>query len=163
MGVETVMLTGDDEAAARGVADDLGIDDVRAGLLPDEKVDAVDELESDRTVAMVGDGVIDAPALATATVAAAMGAAGTDTAIETADVALMADDLGRLPYAFSLARSGRGVIKQNVWGSLLVETTLAVAAPLGLIGPVLAVLLGDAGLTLGVTGNALRLARLGPD
>lgn len=159
-GVETVMLTGDSDVVARAVADDVGIDQVRSGLLPEEKVDAVADLETEGAVAMVGDGVNDAPALATATVGVAMGAAGTDTAIETADVALLADDLNRLPYAFDLARSGRSVIKQNVWGSLLVEAVLSIAAPLGLVGPVLAVLLGDAGLTLGVTGNALRLARI---
>jgi Cd2+/Zn2+-exporting ATPase len=163
MDVEAVMLTGDTDAAAQAVAGELNIDDVRTGLLPDEKVEAVAELENDGTVAMVGDGVNDAPALATATIGVAMGAAGSDTAIETADIALMADDLDRLPYTFGLAQSGRGIIKQNVWGSLLIEGILSVAAPLGLIGPVVAVLLGDAGLTLGVTGNAIRLSWLNPD
>jgi len=91
-----------------------------------------------------------------------MGAAGTDTAIETADIALMGDDLPRLPYVYELARDANGVIRQNVLASLAVKALLAAGVPLGLVSVALAVLVGDAGMTVGVTGNAMRLARLEP-
>ncbi|MFB6152151.1 MAG: heavy metal translocating P-type ATPase [Haloarculaceae archaeon] len=166
LGVErVVMLTGDNERTARAIADEVGVDDYRAGLLPDEKVDAVRELDAagDGGVAMVGDGVNDAPALATATVGVAMGAAGTDTALETADVALMGDDLSRLPYLYELSHDASGVIRQNVWTSLGAKAALALGVPFGLVPIWAAVLVGDAGMTLGVTGNAMRLARIAPE
>jgi Cd2+/Zn2+-exporting ATPase len=164
LGVErTVMLTGDNERTARAVGEEVGVDEVRAELLPDEKVAAVDELVAEHgEVAMVGDGINDAPALATATVGIAMGAAGTDTALETADVALMGDDLAKLPYLYELAGDANAVIRQNVWASLGVKAALALAVPFGLVPIWLAVLAGDAGMTVGVTGNALRLARVEP-
>ena len=164
LGVErTVMLTGDNERTARAVGEEVGVDEVRAELLPDEKVAAVDELVAEYgDVAMVGDGINDAPALATATVGIAMGAAGTDTALETADVALMGDDLAKLPYLYELAGDANDVIRQNVWASLGVKAALAVAVPFGLVPIWLAVLAGDAGMTVGVTGNAMRLARVEP-
>jgi len=164
LGVErTVMLTGDNERTARAVGDEVGVDEVRAELLPDEKVAAVDELVDEYgDVAMVGDGINDAPALATATVGVAMGAAGTDTALETADVALMGDDLAKLPYLYELAGDANDVIRQNVWASLGVKAALALAVPFGLVPIWLAVLAGDAGMTVGVTGNAMRLARVEP-
>ena len=163
-GVETVMLTGDNERTARAVADEVGVDDHRAGLMPAEKVAAVEELVADHGgVAMVGDGVNDAPALAAATVGVAMGAAGSDAALETADVALMADDVSRLPYLFDLSRRAVGVIRQNVAASLLVKATLVVGVPFGLVPIWLAVLVGDAGMTVGITANAARLARVRPD
>ncbi len=159
-----VMLTGDNEGTARTVAEELGLDDYRAELLPEEKVDAVEQLESEhRSVAMVGDGVNDAPALAAATVGVAMGAAGTDTAIETADVALLGDDLRTVPYLHALAGRARGVIRQNIWGSLGVKLLLALGVPLGYVGVAVAVVVGDMGMSLGVTGNAMRLARLRPE
>jgi Cd2+/Zn2+-exporting ATPase len=176
-----VMLTGDNERTARAIADQVGIDEVRADLLPDEKVAAIREFAADseaaaaedgrrlpwnRTnggVAMVGDGVNDAPALAAATVGVAMGAAGTDTAIETADVALMGDDLTRLPYLVALARAANGVIKTNIWSSLGVKLVLAAGAPLGLVSVIHAVVIGDMGMSLAVTGNAMRLANVEPE
>ena len=159
-----VMLTGDNEGTARAIADRVGVDEHRAGLLPDEKVEAVRELQStDRDVAMVGDGINDAPALAAADVGVAMGAAGTDTAIETADIALMGDDIGKLPYLYDLSNGANDVIRQNVWGSLGVKALLAVGVPLGHVSVALAVVVGDMGMSLGVTGNAMRLARISPD
>jgi len=158
----TVMLTGDNERTAGAIAAEVGVDDYRAELLPDEKVDAVEDLvdEFEAGVAMVGDGINDAPAMATATVGVAMGAAGTDTALETADVALMGDDLSKLPYLYELAGNANGVIRQNIGASLLVKAGLAVAVPFGYVPIWLAVLAGDAGMTVGVTGNAMRLSRI---
>ncbi|MFC7154071.1 heavy metal translocating P-type ATPase [Halomarina halobia] len=157
----TVMLTGDNERTARAIAERVGVDEVRAGLLPDGKVEAVRELRAAYgTVAMVGDGINDAPALATADVGIAMGAAGTDTALETADIALMSDDLAKLPYLYRLAHTANGVIRQNVWTSLGAKAALAIGVPFGLVPIWAAVLLGDAGMTVGVTGNAMRLSRI---
>ncbi|MFB6130594.1 MAG: heavy metal translocating P-type ATPase, partial [Salinigranum sp.] len=163
-GVRTAMLTGDNARTARVIGDRVGVDEVRADLLPEEKVAAIERLAGDGgAVAMVGDGVNDAPALATATVGVAMGAAGTDSAIETADVALLSDDLTRLPYLIDLSRKARGTIRQNVWGSLAVKAILAVGAPLGLVSVLVAIVVGDMGMSLTVTGNAMRLANESPD
>ena len=156
-----VMLTGDHEATARTMAERLGIDEVYAGLLPHEKVDRVREIMVESgSVAMVGDGVNDAPALATATVGIAMGAAASDVALETADVALMADDLTSLPYLFHLSRRSASVIRQNIAASIAIKLSLAAGVPLGLVSLITAVLVGDMGASLAVTTNALRLARL---
>ncbi|QSG10498.1 Cation transport ATPase [Halapricum desulfuricans] len=165
LGVENVvMLTGDNEGTARAIAEQVGVDDYRAGLLPDEKVDAVENLQAEYgEVAMVGDGINDAPALATAEVGIAMGAAGTDTALETADIALMGDDIGKLPYLYSLSHAANGVIRQNIWTSLGVKALLALGVPLGLVSVAVAVVVGDMGMSLGVTGNAMRLSRIAPD
>ncbi|RAW46268.1 cadmium-transporting ATPase [Halorubrum sp. 48-1-W] len=159
-----VMLTGDNERTARAIGETVGVDEIRAELLPDEKVVAVREIgaASDGGVAMVGDGINDAPALAAADVGIAMGAAGTDTALETADVALMADDLTRLPYVIDLsARAGR-TIRTNIGASLAVKALLAVGAPFGYVTVAMAVIVGDMGMSLGVTGNALRLGNVVP-
>ncbi|WP_435144862.1 heavy metal translocating P-type ATPase [Halobaculum sp. P14] len=162
-GLHTVMLTGDNDRTARAVGDEVGVDEVRAELLPEDKVAAVEDLLDEHgDVAMVGDGINDAPALATASVGVAMGAAGTDTALETADVALLADDLSKLPYLYDLAHAANGVIRQNVWSSLAAKAALAVSVPFGLVPIWAAVLVGDAGMTVGVTGNAMRLARISP-
>ncbi|WP_281194217.1 cation-translocating P-type ATPase [Halorubrum sp. F4] len=165
LGIErVVMLTGDNERTARAIGETVGVDEVRAELLPDEKVAAVREIgtESDGGVAMVGDGINDAPALAAADVGIAMGAAGTDTALETADVALMADDLTRLPYVIDLsARAGR-TIRTNIGASLAVKALLAAGAPFGYVTVAMAVIVGDMGMSLGVTGNALRLGNVEP-
>ena len=158
-----IMLTGDNEGTARAIAEEVGVDEYRAELLPDEKVEAVDELNEEyETVAMVGDGINDAPAMATASVGVAMGAAGTDTALETADIALMADDLSKLPYLSNLSNTANGVIRQNIWGSLGAKALLAIGVPFGYVSVVLAVLAGDVGMTLLVTGNAMRLSRITP-
>ncbi len=160
---KTVMLTGDNERTAAAIAETVGVDEYRAELLPEEKVEAVEQLEADGEVAMVGDGVNDAPALATATVGVAMGAAGTDTALETADVALLSDDLSKLPYLYELSGDANGVIRQNILASLVVKALLAIGVPFGYVPIWLAVLAGDAGMTTAVTGNAMRLSRVTPD
>jgi len=164
LGVEhTVMLTGDNERTARAIAGDVGVGGYRAERLPEEKVDAIEDLQAEYgDVAMVGDGVNDAPALATATVGIAMGAAGSDTAIETADIALLSDDLSKLPYLYELAGRADGVIRGNVWSSLAVKALLAAGVPFGLVPIWLAVLAGDAGMTAAVTANAMRLSRVEP-
>ncbi len=161
-GVERiVMLTGDSREAAGPVARELGFDAVETGLLPEEKVDRIRELEERHgPVAMVGDGINDGPALAAATVGIAMGVAGSDTALETADVALMGDELSKLAYLYRLSRRGRGVIRQNIGASLLLKAVLAVGVPLGAVSLIAAVLVGDMGASLGVTANSLRLARV---
>ena len=159
-----VMLTGDNQRTARVIAEAVGVDDVHAELLPAEKVEAVSALQEEYgDVAMVGDGINDAPALASADVGIAMGAAGTDAALETADIALLGDDITRLPYLRGLSTAANGVIRQNVWASLGVKALLAVGVPFGLVSVALAVIVGDMGMSLGVTGNAMRLSRLAPD
>jgi Cd2+/Zn2+-exporting ATPase len=151
-----VMLTGDNAGVGNAIGQAVGIDEVRAGLLPEDKVAAIKELAEQGPVAMVGDGVNDAPALAHATVGIAMGGAGTAAALETADVALMGDDLGRLPFAIGLSRQARAIIRQNLYLSLGVIALLIVATTTGIIGIGPAVVMHE-GSTLVVIGNALRL------
>ncbi len=163
-GLEVVMLTGDNEGTARAIAEEVGIEEYHADLLPGEKLEEIRRLEAEYgDVVMVGDGINDAPALATATVGVAMGAAGTDTALETADVALMGDDLTRLPYLTRLSRRANGVIKQNIASSLAVKAVLAAGAPFGIVTVIHAVVIGDMGMSLGVTGNAMRLSGVEPE
>jgi Cd2+/Zn2+-exporting ATPase len=151
-----VMLTGDSEPVARAIAAGAG---VRAGLLPEDKLTAVAELERETgAVAMVGDGVNDAPALAAAQVGVAMGAAGSDVALESADVALMSDRLDRLPEAIGLARRALSIMRVNVIASLAIKAVFVVLAPLGFVTLVLAVA-ADMGMSLLVTLNAIRLLR----
>ena len=157
---ELVMLTGDAEAPARRVAEELGID-YRARLLPEQKIEAVRELVARHGDAgMVGDGVNDAPALAASSVGFAMGAAGTDVALETADVALMRDDLPKLAEAVRLSRAAERIIKQNVVVSIAVKGLFVLLAPFGLVALWLAVL-ADMGTSIAVTLNGLRLFRRG--
>lgn len=157
-----VMLTGDATPTAEAVGRELGVDEVRAELLPEQKVEAVRELTRRYgPVAMVGDGINDAPALATAGVGIVMGAAGSDAALETADIALMGDDLSRLPYVRILSREAVRVIRVNIALALGVKAVLAVGVPLGAVSLITAVLVGDMGVSLAVTLNALRLARVG--
>ena len=152
-----VMLTGDNERVARAVAREVGLDDVRASLLPEDKVKAMAELvERHGLTAMVGDGVNDAPALARATIGIAMGGAGTDVALETADIALMGDELGKLPFAVALSRAARSVIRQNLFLSLGVVALLIPATLFGWAGIGIAVLIHE-GSTIVVVLNALRL------
>jgi Cd2+/Zn2+-exporting ATPase len=155
---ELVMLTGDAKAPAKRIAKELGVD-YRAQLLPEQKVETVRELVSKHGDAgMVGDGVNDAPALAASSVGFAMGAAGTDVALETADVALMQDDLPKLAEAVRLSRSAEGIIKQNVAVSILIKGLFVLLAPFGLVALWLAVL-ADMGTSIAVTLNGLRLFR----
>ncbi|MEQ9398923.1 MAG: heavy metal translocating P-type ATPase [Longimicrobiales bacterium] len=157
-----VMMTGDNQGVAEAVAREVGIDEVKAGLLPEDKVDAVKELLARHAgVAMVGDGVNDAPALATADVGIAMGGAGTAAALETADIALMGDDLAGIPFTVGLSRRTRAVIRQNLGISLAVIALLIVATTTGFFGIGPAVLVHE-GSTLLVVGNALRLLRYRP-
>ena len=157
VGIERiVMLTGDNPGVGNAVGRAVGIDDVRAGLLPEDKVEAIRELAASGLVAMVGDGVNDAPALANATVGIAMGGAGTAAALETADVALMGDDLSRLPFAIGLSRQARRIIQQNLYISLGVIGGLAVATVAGSVGIGVAVIAHE-GSTLLVIANGLRL------
>jgi Cd2+/Zn2+-exporting ATPase len=157
---ELVMLTGDTEAPAQRVAEELGVG-YRARLLPEQKIEAVRELVSEHGDAgMVGDGVNDAPALAASSVGFAMGVAGTDVALETADVALMQDDLPKLAEAVKLSRAAEGIIKQNVVVSIAIKGLFVLLAPFGLVALWLAVL-ADMGTSIAVTLNGLRLFRKG--
>jgi Cd2+/Zn2+-exporting ATPase len=159
-GVEhVVLLTGDHDRAARAVAANAGISEYRASLLPEDKVSAVEDLRRRYGVlAMVGDGVNDAPALATANVGIAMGVAGTDAALETADVALMADELPKIPFAIRLSRAAARNIRVNIAFSLLLKAAFLVMALAGTATLWMAVV-ADMGASLIVIGNALRLLR----
>lgn len=159
LGVKVAMLTGDNARTAHAIAREVGIDDVYADLKPEDKVAHVRELAARHGhVAMVGDGVNDAPALAEATVGVAMGAAGTDVALETADVALMADDLEKLVYALRLARRNQGVVNQNLALSAAVIGGLVIGAIAGLFSLPMAVL-GHEISEFVVIGSGLRMLR----
>jgi len=158
LGIEhIVMLTGDNEQVAQRIADAVGVDEVRAELLPEQKVDIVKELVARyEHVAMVGDGVNDAPALATATIGVAMGGAGTDVALETADLVLMSDDLSKIPYALGLSRATRRTLIANLviaFGAIavMVGAILTTGIPLPLA------VVGHEGSTVVVSLNGLRL------
>jgi Cd2+/Zn2+-exporting ATPase len=157
-GVKTiVMLTGDNERTARAVAADVGIDEVRAELLPEDKVTAIEELvETHDMVAMIGDGVNDAPAMARAHYAIAMGAVGSDAAIETADIALMTDDLGKVPWLIGHSRRTMSIIHQNIGISLATKGVFVVATAFGLAS-MWGAIAADVGVSLLVVANALRL------
>ena len=150
-----IMISGDHQKAAQAIASQVGLAEAWGDLMPEDKVEAIKRLRAEGKIAMVGDGVNDAPAMATATVGIAMGAAGSDVALETADVALMSDDLSQLPFAVGLSRRTRRIILQNLIVSLGVVAFLVPATILGLgIGPAVAM---HEGSTLLVVFNALRL------
>lgn len=150
-----IMISGDNQQVADAVAKAVGLDEARGDLMPEDKVAEIKKLNSEAGVAMVGDGVNDAPAMASASVGIAMGAAGSDVALETADIALMADNLDHLPLAIGLSRATRSIIRQNLWMSLGMVAFLVPATILGLdIGPAVAL---HEGSTLVVVFNALRL------
>jgi Cd2+/Zn2+-exporting ATPase len=156
---QTVMLTGDNERTARQIAALAGVDAARARLLPEDKVKAVKELQAQYgRVAMVGDGVNDAPAMASATIGIAMGAAGTDAALETADIALMADDLSRLPFTIGLSRRALRIIQINIILSLAIKGLFMLMAVTGMATLWMAVF-ADMGTSLLVTLNGLRMLR----
>ena len=157
-GVQTIMLTGDNKLAAKSVASEIGIDYVYANLLPQDKLNLLDTIRNKfGDVAMVGDGINDAPALARANIGIAMGAAGSDVAIETADVALMQDDISKLPYLFSLSRKTMSIIKQNITLAITIKLLCAVLAIVGIITLMMSVGVGDLGLTLFVILNSFRI------
>lgn len=152
-----VMLTGDNAATARAVAVEVGIDEVRAELLPEDKVAAVEELVAIHdTVAMIGDGVNDAPAMARAHYGIAMGAVGSDAAIETADIALMTDDIGKVPWLIGHSRRTMSIIKQNIGLSLATKAVFVVATAFGMAS-MWGAIAADVGVSLLVVANALRL------
>jgi Cd2+/Zn2+-exporting ATPase len=151
------MLTGDNRPTAERIAEESGISEVRAELLPADKVAAVEDLvQRYGTVAMIGDGVNDAPAMGRATIGVAMGAAGSDAAIEAADVALMADDLSRLAWLVRHSRHTLAIIRQNVALSLGVKVVFLVLTFIGM-ATLWAAIAADMGVSLLVIGNALRL------
>jgi len=157
LGCEVVMLTGDNSATAQHVAGEVGIARVEAGLMPEQKIGFIHELVArDKAVGMVGDGVNDAPALAAATVGVAMGHGGTDVALEAADVALMSDDLTRLPFAIDLGRATRTMIRQNVIFSMGVVVALIPLTLFGLVPLSVAVICHE-GSTVLVALHGLRL------
>ena len=157
-GVQTVMLTGDNKLAAKSVADEIGIDYVYSNLMPEDKLNILDTIRNKfGDVAMVGDGINDAPALARANIGIAMGAAGSDVAIETADVALMQDDISKLPYLFALSHKTMSIIKQNITVAIAVKLLCVVLAILGIITLMMSVGFGDLGLTLLVILNSFRI------
>jgi Zn2+/Cd2+-exporting ATPase len=152
-----IMLTGDNQKVAEAIAKEIGITDAWGNLLPEQKVEAIEKLRTkEKKVAMVGDGVNDAPAMAKSTVGIAMGAAGSDVALETADIALMADQLSNLPFAIGLSKKARTIINQNLVISL---GMVAILVPLTLLGyaKIGPAVVGHEGSTILVVFNALRL------
>jgi len=163
MGIgKTVMLTGDREDAAREVAEQIGVDAYYADLLPHRKVEIVEQMKDEfETVAMVGDGVNDAPALAASHVGVAMGAAGSDTAIDTASVALMSDDIGKLVPLFRIAKAVKRITIENITLAMGIKAAFLILAAMGRATMWMAVF-ADMGASLIVITNALRLLRDGP-
>ncbi|MFZ6719720.1 heavy metal translocating P-type ATPase [Undibacterium sp. Ji49W] len=159
LGIRTVMLTGDNELTAKAIAKDVGIDDARGNLLPEDKLAAInDELTNHGTVGMVGDGINDAPALAKSSIGFAMGAAGTDTALETADIALMDDDLRKIPQFIRLSRRTAAILKQNIALALGIKLVFLIMAVMGIATLWMAVF-ADMGASLLVIFNGLRLVK----
>ena len=157
LGIKTVMITGDNIRTAKSIAEQTDVDEYRAELLPEQKVDVIKELMKGSVVAMVGDGVNDAPALATSDVGFAMGAAGSDVAVETADVALLGDDLTKVEYAISLSRKAFTRMKGNIVYAFIWNIVALTIAGAGLLNPILAVVLAELGCISVVINSALLL------
>jgi Cd2+/Zn2+-exporting ATPase len=162
-GVRVVMISGDNERITKAIAKQMGIEHYHAELLPQDKVKEIDNMRKKYgRVIMVGDGVNDAPALAKASVGIAMGAIGSDVAIESSDIALMKDEISKTNYLFMLSKKTLQVVKQNILASILIKGSFALLAFPGFITLWLAVAVGDMGLSLGVILNAMRLSLLKP-
>jgi Cd2+/Zn2+-exporting ATPase len=152
-----IMLTGDNEGTANSIASELGINDVRAQLLPEEKVDAVNQLKTKYgSIGMIGDGINDAPALAAASIGIAMGTAGTDAAIETANIVLMSDNLSKVSDTISLSKKTLRIIKQNITIALITKAVFLSLGAFGIASLWMAILADD-GAALVVILNGLRL------
>lgn len=158
LGVKTIMLTGDNEKAARQIADKVGVDRAKGNLLPEDKQSLVDSIAKREVIGMVGDGINDAPALARADIGFAMGAAGTDTAIETADVALMDDDLRKLPEFIRLSKKTFQLLVENIGIALSIKLIFFVLTLAG-IGTMWMAVFADTGTCLIVVANGLRMLR----
>jgi Cd2+/Zn2+-exporting ATPase len=157
LGIKTVMITGDNVRVAKSIAGQIGVDEFYAELLPEQKVEIIGKMKKDNVVAMVGDGVNDAPALANADVGFAMGAAGSDVAIETADVALLGDDLTKVEYTIRLSRKAFGKMKMNIAFSMAWNAIGLTLASIGLMVPILAAVFQEAGCISVVINSALLL------
>ena len=157
LGIKTAMLTGDNMRTAKSIAEQVGIDEYYAELLPEQKVEIIGKMKKGNVVAMVGDGVNDAPALANADVGFAMGAAGSDVAVETADVALLGDDLTKVEYSISLSRNAFRRMKMNIAFAMGWNVVGLSLASLGILGPLLATFLAEAGCISVVINSALLL------
>jgi Zn2+/Cd2+-exporting ATPase len=159
--IKTTMLTGDKESIAQDTARSLGIDDVHAELFPVEKLDCIESMKGKGgLVAMVGDGVNDAPALAASDVGVAMGARGVDVALESADIVLVKDELAQIPYMIKLSQKTMVIAKQNIAASLVIKLVLGALGLIGVTGLLATVLAGDDGLTMLLLLNSLRLERV---
>jgi len=163
LGIKTVMLTGDNMRAAKSIAGQIGVDEFYAELLPEQKVEVIGKMKKGNVVAMVGDGVNDAPALANADVGFAMGAAGSDVAIETADVALLGDDLTKVEYTIRLSRKAFSKMKMNIAFSLAWNAVGLTLASLGLLVPIWAAVLQEAGCISVVINSSLLLLHKSSD
>jgi len=163
-GIKTEMLTGDRTEIAKETADSLKIDEVHAELFPEDKLRIIEDLKEkcgpQDLVAMVGDGVNDAPALAASDVGIAMGAAGVDVALESADIVLVKDELAQIPYLVRLSEKTMGVAKQNIAVSLVIKLILGALGVLGVTGLLATVIAGDDGVTMLLLLNTLRLERV---
>ncbi|WP_232699638.1 heavy metal translocating P-type ATPase [Brevibacillus daliensis] len=158
LGVSTMLLTGDNAGAGNAMANQVGIANVRADLLPEQKWQAIEEAKKDGPIGMVGDGINDAPALAAADVGIAMGGAGTDTAMETAGIVLMADDLEKLPFVIDLSKKALTIIKQNIWFSIIIKLIALLLIIPNWLTLWMAVV-SDTGAALLVIANSMRLLR----